>query len=300
MPTQGAGFLIANDILMDCSYAFFQPTVNTVTPAAGIPAGVQTVQVGDASAMYNGAQIIVDGELVTVSAVNTASVPNTFTATFVSPHSPGQAIVGATFPLFQYDQTVPMYTQAEVLQYLSSAVNDFLTDVPLCYAIDATRFVAAGSQIVLLPGASLFPVHVSSQNYPLRETSQSNMDAYDYRWSTETTGPLSYYRDKLNANGTPQIAVWPTPAVNTPLEMVYAARQNPVPMGLLDGFIVPDPFVLYIFHKTLNYAYSKDGESRDPGLARWHAQRYDIGCRICRMFLEAITDPNLELTGSNQ
>jgi hypothetical protein len=71
-------------------------------------------------------------------------------------------------------------------------------------------------------------------------------------------------------------------------------------MGLLDGFIVPDPFVLYIFHKTLNYAYSKDGESRDPGLARWHAQRYDIGCRICRMFLEAITDPNLELTGSGQ
>ena len=54
----GVGYLIANDILSDVSYALIQNPVNTVVPTGGISTGSQTVLVWDDS-MYVGAMILV-------------------------------------------------------------------------------------------------------------------------------------------------------------------------------------------------------------------------------------------------
>lgn len=291
-PAAGAGYLLANDRLTDAAYALIQPSVNTVVPVGGIATGSQTVAAWDPS-MYVGAQIVVgtpgsvDLEVVTI----TATVPGTsFTATFANVHTAGEEIVGATFPV--RGPTDQLFTQAEMIQYLSKALSDFLTDCPLVYTINNSTVVQYLQQNTALPTDCQFPVRVAAFNYPLKETSQANLDTWDYRWTQATpTEPSTYFRDKLP----PQtLGVFPRAGNDTTLEIVYAS-SGPGLLGLADGFPIPDPFTIPVLSRTLAFAFSKDGEMRNPGLAKFFQQRYDLGIKVCSMFLEAIMDSNLEL-----
>jgi hypothetical protein len=84
--------------------------------------------------MYSGAQLVVEQpgnatqEVVTVLTVPS---PTTFTANFANAHAAAAPVWGATFPTQQ--ATDPIFTQAEMLQYLSRAQNEFLTAVPCFY-----------------------------------------------------------------------------------------------------------------------------------------------------------------------
>lgn len=318
-PVQGVGSLIANDILTDVSYALFQPVVNASVPAGGIAVGAQTVPVWD-RAMYIGAQLLVGAlggnlEVVTI----TAAVPGTsFTATFVNLHNSGEPIVGATFPV-QSVAGDPMFEQAEMLVYLSNAVNDFLLRCPLAYEIDDTISVGPSQPIAALPADCMQPVRIAPFNilssggfgdggfgdggfgggddviiflFPLRETSQSNLDGTNYRWSQDAASvPYAYYRDKI---GLQNFGVYPRANNILSTEIIYKQRQAQV-MGLADGFIVPDPFLIYVKARTLEFAYSKDGEQRAPGMAKFWNGRYEMGVKISNMFLEAAMDPNLQV-----
>ena len=135
-PVIGAGVLRVVDRLQDCAYALFQPVVNEQFPAT-IAAGSRTIPISNPAVwaptvcLYVGAQLVcgVTGgnlEVVTVTGVN---VGVSFTATFANAHAAGEWINGATFPV-RYP-TDPLFTQAEMLAYISSATDDFLTDVPL-------------------------------------------------------------------------------------------------------------------------------------------------------------------------
>lgn len=284
-PVAGVGFLIANDILSDIAAALYEPVVLTAVPVGGITAGTRTVPVWD-PAMYVGAQIIVgvngnDAEVVTISAV---SVGVSFTAPFANTHVAGEAIVGATFPVRQ--PTDPFFLQSEVLGYLSTALNDFLRDCPLAIAV-ADVTVLATQQTTALPADCMEPVRVGAYNVPLRETSQSNLDAMWYGWTqTAASGPRAFFRDKA---GLQKVGIYPRANNATPLEVVYRQRSEQL-LGLADGFILPDPFMLYPKYRALSMCYSKDGEQRNPGLAKYWAQRYDMGVKISTMFLEAISD----------
>lgn len=134
MATPGLGYRTAADVLMECAFHLAQPAVYQNSTGAITP-GSHTVTVGSTYAMYPGALLVVEVpgnaeiEVITVTSVTNSTQ---FVATFVNSHSSGVAIWGATFPTQQ--ATDPIFTQAEMLQYLSRAQNEFLTAVPCNYA----------------------------------------------------------------------------------------------------------------------------------------------------------------------
>src|ERR1700733_7327151 len=163
-PVIGAGFLLVNDRLTDAAFVLIQPSVNTVVPAGGIAIGAQVVGAWDPS-MYVGAQIVVgfagsaDLEVVTITAV----IPGTsFSAVFQNAHVAGEPIQGATFPV--RSPSDQLFTQTEMLGYISTALNDFLTDVPLLYEI-ADIIVAPTQPSTPLPSDCQFPVRVAYNAY---------------------------------------------------------------------------------------------------------------------------------------
>jgi len=293
-PVVGSGFLRVIDRLQDASYALIQPVVREQFPAT-IATGVQTIPIADPAVwvptvcLYVGAQLVcgVTGanlEVVTVTAVN---VGVSFTAVFANAHQAGEWINGATFPV-RYP-TDPLFTQAEMLSYISSASNDFLTDVPLAYNIAALT-VPPTAPYTPLPADSLFPVRVAYQSYPLRETSQSNLDGLYYQWSDQgPSQPRCYFRDKLPIQN---VGIWPRMGNTTTLECVYAQRQAST-MGWGDGFLVPDCMTMYILYRTLSFAFSKSGEGQNPGLAKYFASRYSFGVKVCKMLLDVVNDNSL-------
>ena len=318
-PVQGVGSLIANDLLTDISFSLFEPCVNTAVPPGGIVIGSAAVPVWDAS-IYIGAKLLVgvlggDLEVVTVTAVNPGV---SFTATFANAHVFGEPIIGATFPV-QNTAGDPFWLQDEVLGYLSNSINDLLLRAPLVYAIDDTIIVAPSQPTAPLPSDCMQPVRIAPFQvlasdgfgdggfgdggfgggdevtvyaYPLRETSQANLDGVSYRWSQDAASlPYTFYRDKI---GLLRFGVWPRSNNNLPVEIVYKQRSAEL-LGLADGFLIPDPFTPIIKARTLEFCYSKDGEQRAPGMAKFWNSRYEAGVKIANMYLEIIQDPNLQV-----
>lgn len=288
-PFAGVGYLIANDILTDVAFALIEPSVKTIFSAPTGP-GVNVIGEWDPS-IYVGCLLVAgtggDTEVIVVTAV---TVGVNFTANFVNSHFAGEPIIGATFPVRQ--PTDPFFTQAEMLTYLSNAVNDFLGECPIVIAVSTAVTVAPTAQNAALPSDCMQPVRVAANKYALRETSQSNLDTMEYRWQqAAATGPKAYFRDKT---GLQMLGIWPRANNTTPLEIVYEQRGDNL-VEMADGFLIPDPFLIYVKYRVLEYAYSKDGEQRNPGLARYYNGRYKAGLQISNMLLEAIMDPNLEL-----
>ena len=294
-PVQGAGFLRVIDRLQDASYALFQGVVNEQFPATIAP-GSQTIAISNPKVwvptvcLYVGAQLVcgVTGanlEVVTVTAVN---VGVSFTATFANQHQQGEQILGATFPV-RYP-TDPLFTQAEMLAYISSATSDFYEDVPLAFNI-ATIKVQPTQQNTPLPADSLFPVRIAYESYPLRETSQAYLDSMYYQWSQQgMSQPRVYFRDKI---GVQNVGIWPRMGNNVNLEVVYAQKQAQT-MGWGDGWLIPDCITQYILYRTLSFAFSKDGEARQPALAKYFASRYQFGVKVCKMLLEVVNDTQMQ------
>lgn len=288
---QGVGSLIVNDILTDAAFALVEPCVNVVVPGSGIGIGAQTVLVWDPS-MYVGAQILVGslgGDLEVV--VITATVPGTsFSAVFANLHNPGEAIIGATFPV-ENTAGDPFWTQQEMLTNLSTAVNDLLVKVPLVYQL-ATVSIPPTQPTTALPADCQFPVLVTPNfgtyfGNALRETSQSWLDSTDYRWGQfAASEPQSYYRDKI---GLQNVGITPRANNTTNLDLVYAQRSAQL-LGLGDGFLVPDPFLVTVKCRVLEICYSKDGEQRAPSLAKYYAQRFEMGCMVAKMIMAVIED----------
>jgi hypothetical protein len=295
-PIQGVGSLIVNDLLTDISLKLFQTFVKTTVPGGGIAAGLQTVNVWDNS-MYQGAYVLVgvlggDLEVVLISAVNPGA---SFTAVFQNVHGGGEPIVGATFPV-QNTAGDPLFEQSEMVGYLSEAMNDFLLRVPLAYAVTDSISMPPTTQFTGLPADCMMPVRVAATFtaaglYPLRETSQANLDGYDYRWQRQTgSAPQAYYRDKIGLN---QFGIWPVQNNTVPTEIVYAQRSSQF-LHLGDGFLIPDPFLPTIKARVLSTAYGKDGEQRSPGMSKWWGDRYETGVKIAGAILEIINDPNMQ------
>lgn len=133
MAIPGTGYRTAADLLMEVSSHLAQPAVyqalaSPVTAGAGVTATVTSTY-----AMYPGAQLVIEKPGNTSQeVVNILTVPSatTFTANFANSHS-ASAPAGPTFPTQQ--GTDPIFTQSEMLQYLSRAQNEFLTAVPCFY-----------------------------------------------------------------------------------------------------------------------------------------------------------------------
>lgn len=314
MSITGVGFLTALDILCDASFQTFEPIVDTlitsIQPAGfgdggygdgGYGDGTGTVfGVASTDGLYAGAQVVVsfgtpfNAELVTVLQVEDGY----FISTAALSHSVGDKVFGPTFPIQQpWD---PLWTQSEMLTYLATACNDFLTACPLAYEIFSMT-VPPTQPYALMPNEVQVPERVAFQMpagpYPLRETSQAYLDATDYQWQTETgQTPRSFYRDKVPLQC---VGVWPR-LTNTGIYEVTATVRQPYSMGMLDGFLFPDVFLPIVKFRMYSFAYSKDGESRNPGLAKLFDTKYQLGLQVVNMLMGIINDPNADAVAAPQ
>jgi hypothetical protein len=155
------GLILPINTMIEISYALIEDVVNTqVNPGgAAITPGLNTVTPGSMLAIYAGAQLVcgagTDIEVISVISV-TAS---TFTADFANAHPANDPLVGATFPSGQND-SIPLFTQSEMLTYLTEAQNSFLLAVQPIYTI-ATQALAMGRFIYPQPSDAIRMERVS-------------------------------------------------------------------------------------------------------------------------------------------
>jgi len=140
MAIPGLGSRLANDLLMETSLQMIEP-IYISSLAAPVAAGLQTVNVASGygttgqPVLYDGAQLVVDtgtnAEIITLTGFNPATP--SLTANFAKSHLSGVPVSGATFPLQQ--GTDPIFTQSEMLMYLSRAQNEFLQACPCSFML---------------------------------------------------------------------------------------------------------------------------------------------------------------------
>ena len=199
--------------------------------------------------------------------------------------------MGATFPV-QNTAGDPFWEQLEMLTYLSNAVNDLLVRVPIVFNVTDSVVFGPTQQIAPLPADCMVPARVAVAGIGLRETSQANLDGVDYRWNNQAlAAPYTYYRDKI---GVGNIGIWPRMANTVPTELVYSQRGAQL-MGLGDGFLLPDCFLIYVKARVLEFAYSKDGEQRSSSMAKFYNQRFEAGIKIAKMWLDIIQDTSQQM-----
>lgn len=151
MANPGTGARTVNSILEEISFHLIEP-ICVSQLSAGVSTGVQTVAVANTAAMYIGAQLVCGSganvEVITLTAVGAGTI----TANFSKSHLINTPLSGATFPVQQ--ATDPIFTQAEMLGYVSRAQNEFLEAVPCIFAL-FTQDALAGSIIQALPDTAI-------------------------------------------------------------------------------------------------------------------------------------------------
>ena len=169
MATVGLGYRTAADVLQEISMHLCQPAVYQALTSPVAAGSAITATISSTTYIYAGAQLIVEvpgnaaQEVVTVLSVPT---PTTFTANFANNHAAAAPVWGATFPTQQ--GTDPIFTQSEMLQYLSRAQNEFLTAVP-CFYQRFFQTVSAGGIYQSTPPTAILidRIAASAINVPI-------------------------------------------------------------------------------------------------------------------------------------
>ena len=152
MAYPGNGARRVNDVLIEMSNHLLVPWIYA-TLTAPVSSGLQTVAITTilAANLYTGALLVVGtgatAEVVSISNFTT----NSITATFTFGHALGDPVSGATFP-YQH-ATDPVFTQTEMLGYVSRAQNEFLERCPCVMALFQQAAVPGVIQQALPPTA---------------------------------------------------------------------------------------------------------------------------------------------------
>jgi hypothetical protein len=296
--------LAFNDVLSDVSLVLIEPLVNTTLNAPVNP-GVRTITPPSMNYIYVGALLIAGGatpEVITVSSITAT----TFTTSFVNSHLGSDTLIGATFPSGQTD--APLFTQSEMIAYLTDVQNDFLLKTRILYGI-ATQSTIVGKRFYAQPATAIRLERIASLidqstsgygtgpygNFPyggggvsggqstdLYETSQSNLDLMNPLWSQKQGSPQEWFRDQID---TAMFGVYPLPSAIYPLEQWYSLRGVTSGNTLNTLLLVPDIFGHYMKYGTLARCFSKDGEMRDPKRADYCKKRFDLGVILALKFM---------------
>lgn len=147
MANPGIGYRRANDLLIEISFHMLQPVCfTTLTADIAVGQNVGT-PVASMAAIYPGAMLVVDTgvnqEVVTIASLGVTGSPPVpaFFADYNLPHLSGTRVSAATFPL--QSATDPLFTQSEMLGYLSRAQNQFLLDVPCIFQLSVQTVLYA-------------------------------------------------------------------------------------------------------------------------------------------------------------
>lgn len=287
------GALLPYMTLLDVSYSLVEDVVNTqVNPQSAFAAGTQTVTPGSMLAIYPGAQLVcgtgANVEVITVTSIG----PTTFTAVFANAHAATDPLVGATFPSGQTDN-IPLWTQAEMLRYLSGAQNAFLLAVEPIYAtaqqaMTANKFIyPAPTDAIRMERVSIVDTTTTPPTaYELWDESENSLDWQNAMWMTDTTQqtPQYWFQDKT---GVQNFAVAPPPQVGCTATIFYSQRGS-TSLGLLSPYLVPDVMVFALKWRVLALALSKDGENRDLDRARFAQQWFELACVVSKKFLSGV------------
>lgn len=273
--------LQVNDILMDVSYVLVEPVVNT-TASGAISSGSQIVTPASMEGIYVDAKLVIGTrsqsvqEVVTVTAVTAT----TFTAVFANAHSGTPEIKGATFPKGQSDHT--LFTQSEMLTYLSEAQSDFLLKVRPIYNTDAPSFTI-GDQNYTQPSDCIRIERISIAGKDLLNISQADLDKWISGWSSQANGtPLRWFQDMID---TEEYGLHPKPDAGSTGDLWYSQR-SPFSLVLDDNLFIHEVFGHYLKYGVLARAFSKDGEQRDPRRADYCARRFAMGVVISLRYMD--------------
>jgi hypothetical protein len=94
----------------------------------------------------------------------------------------------------------------------------------------------------------------------------------------------SFYEDRT---GLYQFGVNGKPSTNLPIEVLCSIRDSDV-LQLTDYFLTPDPFLHYVKYLALSYAFSKDGEARDPMREKYCRERYQRGVLVSKRWMNGL------------
>jgi hypothetical protein len=280
----------ANDVLTVVSYALLERPLFATLPG-NIAAGVRTVAIVD-RAIYAGAQIIVgvvggNQEIVTISSVSATD----FTATFANAHSAGEVVKGATFPGGRTLQgvtanvaagaaTAPLFTQAEVLQYLFDVQNAFLEATRCVYRVNTVN-LTGGLATAALPADCIRMERVGIAGVALWPMAQAEIDLSG---NGTVTAPVGWYLDRQNAG---LFAVDPPSVGSVVADVVYSQKGTALPV-LTDSLIAPDGCWPYLVFGVLASAFSKEGEMRDARRAAYCAKRYERGVQYVANYMKQL------------
>lgn len=360
MANPGLGFRTVNSLLIEISYHFLQPYVNTIITDVVAAPGVATVHVSSLLAVYVGCELVVDTglvsqELITVTAFDPTT--GTITANFANAHAANAPLIGGTFPIQQ--PTDPFYTQPEVLSYIARAQNEFLARCPCIYQLVA-QSIMFGQILQLSPCAmiEMNRVAISAANLALTSlTRASNLvtavsatphglllnEKFSVVLSTDATflgafkvlavpTSLTFTYNQYAADATvaaPTIGIWKRlyemsqeeitmqnrdwqnsfqaiprswfedrtgnyawgvsgrPTSNFPAELLISQRDSDVLLPT-DGFLIPDLVLHFVKYLAMSWMYDKDGEQRNPEMAKYCKSRFDRGVMATQRWIDKI------------
>lgn len=119
----------------------------------------------------------------------------------------------------------------------------------------------------------------------LYENSQQELSIQNPGWRAQNVTELrSWYEDRT---GNYQFGVDGKPSSNFPIEVLVTVRDTDT-LSMTDGFLVPDIMLHYVKYKALEFAWSKDGDQKNPQLARWCAMRFERGVLTARRFMDGM------------
>lgn len=122
----------------------------------------------------------------------------------------------------------------------------------------------------------------------LYESAQEQLSMQNPAWQTSLGSqvPTNWYEDRSGVYGW---GVAPIPTSNFWAELLCSVRDT-VALGMLDSFLLPDCFAVYLNYYVLACAWGKSGEQSSPTMAKFAQQRFDYGVMLADRFLRSVVN----------
>lgn len=127
----------------------------------------------------------------------------------------------------------------------------------------------------------------------LYEVTQESLSQIYPNWQNRLiTQPRSWFEDRVAVY---QWGVDGRPASNFPAELLYSIRDVDM-LEQMDGFLVPDIALHYVKYRALQYALEKDGEARNPQMAKYYGMRFDRGVMAVERWIDQTMNALLSMS----
>jgi len=119
----------------------------------------------------------------------------------------------------------------------------------------------------------------------LKEVTQEMLTLTNPNWQGQSRPfPTAFYEDRV---GLYTYGVDVRPSSNFPAETLCSVRDTDS-LGITDGFLVPDLLLHIIKYRSLQFCWEKDGEQRNPELAKYCNMRWERGIMASLRWLDAM------------